>query len=256
MSTRVIDINADAGESFGRWALGDDARLFEFVTTTNIACGYHAGDPTTMRTAVVQARAAGIAVGAHPGYPDLLGFGRRALPATDSDVVDYIAYQVGALHAIAATEAVALTHVKPHGALMGRICRSPGLAVAVARQLQDIEPGIPLMFAPTAAFDAVRGAGLPAIAENAADLDFDADGINIVEPRPQPKDPELVAARAVELAFGSVTTTSGTSIAMPVESICVHGDRPNAVDIAAAVRRRLAAAGVAVRSAFAKADRP
>ncbi|MEU7144731.1 5-oxoprolinase subunit PxpA [Nocardia sp. NPDC046473] len=253
MSARVIDINADAGESFGRWSLGDDARLFEFVTTTNIACGYHAGDPATMRTAVVQARDAGIAVGAHPGYPDLLGFGRRALPDTDSDVIDYIAYQVGALYSIAATEGVELTHVKPHGALMGRICRSPELAVAIAAQLQTIRPGIPLMFAPTAAFAAVRHEGLPAIPENAADLDFDADGINIVEPRPQWKDPETVAARAVELAFGSVRTTAGTTIAMPVESICVHGDRPNAVDIAATVRSRLTEAGVRVRSPFLKA---
>ncbi|MGW4338271.1 5-oxoprolinase subunit PxpA [Rhodococcus koreensis] len=254
MISRTIDINADAGEGFGRWPLGDDVGLFKFVTTTNIACGYHAGDPTTMRVAVAQARDAGIAVGAHPGYPDLLGFGRRALPATDADVVDYIAYQVGALQAVAATEAVELTHVKPHGALMGRICRSPGLAVEVARELQIIKSGIPLMFAPTAAFDAVCGEGLPAIAENAADLDFDGDGINIVEPRPQVKDPAIVAARAVEMANGSVSTVAGRSIAMPVRSICVHGDRPNAVAIAAAVRKRLEDSGFTVRSPFTKTD--
>ncbi|MFD9669144.1 5-oxoprolinase subunit PxpA [Rhodococcus sp. NPDC059968] len=254
MSAQAIDINADAGEGFGRWSLGDDAGLFRFVTTTNIACGYHAGDPTTMRRAVSQARDAGISVGAHPGYPDLLGFGRRALPATDADVIDYITYQVGALQAIASTESVELTHVKPHGALMGRICRAPDLAVAVARELQKIRPGIPLMFAPTAAFDAVCSEGLPSIPENAADLDFDADGINIVEPRPQPKNPEFVAARAIDMANGFVSTTAGPSIAMPVRSICIHGDRPNAVAIAATVRRRLEESGFVVRSPFTKVD--
>ena len=243
---RAIDINADAGESFGRWTLGDDAVLFEYVTTTNIACGYHAGDPATMRTAIATARDAGIAVGAHPGYPDLLGFGRRALPATHEDVVDYILYQVGALHAIAATEGVILTHVKPHGALMGRICRTTELAVVVAGQLQTLQPGLPLMFAPTAALIAAEAHGLPVIRENAADLDFDDYGINIVEPRPAAKDPQLVADRAVQMAHGSVTTTSGAVIAMPVESICIHGDRPNAVAVAAAVRARLHAAGFTV----------
>lgn len=244
--TRVIDINADAGESFGRWTLGDDAALFAYVSTTNIACGYHAGDPATMRTALVAARDAGIAIGAHPGYPDLLGFGRRALPATHSDVVDYIVYQVGALHAIATTEGITLTHVKPHGALMGRICRTPELAVDVVRQLQAVQPGLPLMFAPTQALRATEAAGLPVIPENAADLDFDDDGINIVEPRPAAKDPRQVADRAVEMANGSVTTASGAVLAMAVRSICVHGDRPNAVDIAAAVRTRLEAAGFTV----------
>lgn len=248
MNTPSIDINADAGEGFGRWTLGDDAALFKFVTTTNIACGYHAGDPVTMRVAVTQARDAGVAVGAHPGYPDLLGFGRRALPATDSDVVDYIIYQVGALQAMAASESVALTHVKPHGSLMGRICRSPELAVAIATQLQAVMAGLPLMVAPTAAFDAVRSAGLPAIPENAADLDFDDDGINIVEPRPASKDPDQVSVRAVEMARGRVTTVSGSTIAMPVRSICIHGDRPNAVAIAAAVRQRLERSGFAVHS--------
>lgn len=245
---RTIDLNADAGESFGRWTLGDDAALFDHVSTTNVACGYHAGDPVTMRTAVITARDAGVAVGAHPGYPDLLGFGRRALPATHADVVDYILYQVGALHAIAAAEGVTLTHVKPHGALMGRICRTPELAVDVTRQLQALQPGVPLMFAPTAALVAAEEQGLPVIRENAADLDFADDGINIVEVRPEPKDPQLVADRAVEMANGSVTTTSGAVIAMPVESICIHGDRPNAVAVAAAVHAGLHAAGFTVQA--------
>ncbi|MYW90893.1 5-oxoprolinase subunit PxpA [Amycolatopsis rubida] len=249
MTAPTIDLNADAGESFGRWTLGDDDALFQHITTANIACGYHAGDPATMRSSLIRARNAGIAAGAHPGYPDLLGFGRRALPATDSDVVDYILYQVGALAGFAAAEEVPLTHVKPHGALMGRICRSPGLAVTVARALQSVLPGAPLMFAPTEALRAVVEAGLPVIPENAADLGFDQDGINIVEPVPQAKAPATVADRALEMARGTVRTVEGTVIPMPVRSVCVHGDRPNAVTVAKAVRRRLEAAGFVVRAA-------
>ncbi|ONI87034.1 lactam utilization protein LamB [Actinosynnema sp. ALI-1.44] len=243
MTAPTIELNADAGESFGRWTLGDDEALFRYITTANIACGYHAGDPATMRAALIRARTAGVAAGAHPGYPDLLGFGRRALPSTDADVVDYILYQVGALAGIAATEDVTLTHVKPHGALMGRICRSPELATAVARSLQSVLPGVPLMFAPTAAMRAVTAEGLPVIPENAADLEFDQDGVNIVEPVPRAKDPEAVADRALDMARGSVRTVDGAVIPMPVRSVCVHGDRPNAVAIAAAVRRRLESAG-------------
>ncbi|AUI58371.1 5-oxoprolinase subunit PxpA [Amycolatopsis sp. BJA-103] len=248
MTAPTIDLNADAGESFGRWTLGDDEALFRHITTANIACGYHAGDPATMRSSLIRAREAGIAAGAHPGYPDLLGFGRRALPATDSDVVDYILYQVGALAGLAAVENVPLTHVKPHGALMGRICRSPELATRVARALQPVLPGVPLMFAPTEAMRAVTTAGLPVIPENAADLDFDQDGINIVEPVPRTKDPEAIADRALEMARGTVRTVGGTVIPMPVRSICVHGDRPNAVAVAAAVRRRLESAGFLLRA--------
>ncbi|MET9259421.1 5-oxoprolinase subunit PxpA [Amycolatopsis sp. NPDC004079] len=249
MTAPTIDLNADAGESFGRWTLGDDDALFQHITTANIACGYHAGDPATMRSSLIRARNAGIAAGAHPGYPDLLGFGRRALPATDSDVVDYILYQVGALAGLAAAEEVPLTHVKPHGALMGRICRSPELAVTVTRELQSVLHGVPLMFAPTEAQRAVVAAGLPVIPENAADLDFDQDGINLVEPIPEAKDPAAVADRALEMARGTVQTVDGTVIPMPVRSVCVHGDRPNAVAVAEAVRRRLEAAGFVVRAA-------
>ncbi|GAA4533205.1 5-oxoprolinase subunit PxpA [Amycolatopsis samaneae] len=243
MTAPTIDLNADAGESFGRWTLGDDDALFRYITTANIACGYHAGDPATMRSSLVRAREAGIAAGAHPGYPDLLGFGRRALPASDSDVVDYVLYQVGALAGLAAAEGVPLTHVKPHGALMGRICRSPGLATTIARSLQPLLPGVPLMFAPTEAMRAVTAAGLPVVPENAADLDFDRDGINIVEPVPLAKDPDAVAERALAMARGTVRAVDGTVLPMPVRSVCVHGDRPNAVAIAAAVRQRLESAG-------------
>jgi UPF0271 protein len=250
MSTRTIDINADAGESFGRWTLGNDAELFKHVTTVNIACGYHAGDPGTMRRALVEAREAGVSAGAHPGYPDLLGFGRRAIPVSLSDTVDYVIYQVGALQGIAATEGVTLTHVKPHGSLYAAIANSAELAVRVAQALQTLQPNFPMLLSPGEASDAVLGHNLNLIQENAADLEFDSEGRNVIEAIPMPKDPELVADQAVRMAFGTVLCIAGQEIPMEVDSICIHGDRANAPQIAQVVRRRLEAAGVVVKSVF------
>lgn len=247
MATTPIDINADAGESFGRWVLGDEVGLFAFVSSANIACGHHAGDPSTMRAAVRAARDAGVAVGAHPGYDDKVGFGRRAIAMSVEETVDSVLYQVGALAGIAASEGVALRHVKPHGALMGAVCRDPELAVGIAAGLSSAGFGLPIMMAPTAALAAVQAAGHPAIPENAVDLAFDDDGLNIIEPRPAAKDPDQIARTAVTVARGHAVTRSGRTIEMPVRSVCVHGDRPNAVRIAAAVNRALTAAGFEIR---------
>lgn len=250
----VIDINADAGESFGRWTLGADAELLPLVTSVNIACGFHAGDPANMRRSIVLAREHGVSPGAHPGYPDLLGFGRRRLAVSEHDVVDYVAYQTGALMAIAASEDVRLTHVKPHGALYGQISDSDELALRVAQALQKLQDGLTLMIFPGTAASAVREAGLPVVFDAAADLEYDESGRNIIEPVPAAKDPELVAERALSLAHGNVQTVAGNTVPVPAETICVHGDRPNAPQVAAAVRARLDRAGVGVRSAFASTD--
>jgi UPF0271 protein len=246
-----IDVNADAGESFGRWTLGADTQLLPLVTSVNIACGFHAGDPANMRRSVVLAREHGVSAGAHPGYPDLLGFGRRKLAVLDDDVVDYILYQTGALMAIAASEDVRLTHVKPHGALYGQVSDSADLAVRIAGALQRLQDGLTLMIAPGEGASAVREAGLPVVLDAAADLEYDENGKNIIEPVPKAKEPELVAERAVGLAHGHVVTVNGTALPLPAETVCVHGDRPNAPQVAAAVRTRLEQAGITVRSAFA-----
>lgn len=244
-----IDINADAGESFGRWELGDDIHLLRYVSSTNVACGFHAGDPSTMRRTVQAARNLGVAVGAHPGYPDKLGFGRRAIAMSAEETADLVLYQVGSLSAIAAAEGVTLRHVKPHGALMGAVCRDPDLAVAVATAVNNAGMPLPLMMAPSSALDAVQAAGFPVIPEIAIDLGFDDGGLNIIEPRPAAKDPGAVADTALAAARGSSVTVSGREIAMPVRSVCVHGDRPNAVDLAAAVHRRLTEAGFTIAPA-------
>lgn len=247
---KTFDINADAGESFGRWKLGDDAELFKYVTTVNVACGYHAGDPGTMRETVSKARDGGLAVGAHPGYPDLLGFGRRAIPVTQADAVDYILYQVGALQGIAASEGVRLSHVKPHGSLYAEVARNPELALEASRLLQRLQPDLPLLISPGPSAQALAEAGLPVVPENAVDLDFDDQGQNIIERTPAPKDPEAIAAQALLMANGQARTVSGAVIAMPVRSMCVHGDRPNAVDIARSVRLALEKSNITVRSVF------
>jgi len=245
-----IDLNADAGESFGRWALGRDAELLPLVSTVNIACGYHAGDPGHMRRSLTLARDLALSAGAHPGYPDLLGFGRRRLQISYDDVVDYIVYQTGALQGIALTEGVPLTHVKPHGALYGQVAESAELAERVSRELQLLQRGLVLLIAPGAGAAAVAAAGLPVVLDAAADLEYDDDGKNIIEPVPAEKDPEKVAERAVGLTNGYVMTNSGKKVPLMAQSLCVHGDRPNAPKIAHAVRRRLKSEGVEVRSAF------
>jgi len=247
---KTFDINADAGESFGRWKLGNDAELFKYVTTVNVACGYHAGDPGTMRETVAQARDGGLAIGAHPGYPDLLGFGRRAIPVSQADAVDYIVYQVGALQGIAASEGVRLSHVKPHGSLYAEVAKKPELALETVTLLQRLQPGLPLLISPGPAAQALAEAGLPVVPENAVDLDFDDQGQNIIERTPAAKDPEAIAAQALLMANGQARTVSGTVVPMPVQSMCVHGDRPNAVDIARSVRLALEKANITVRSVF------
>jgi UPF0271 protein len=255
MTVDQIDLNADAGESFGRWTLGRDAELLPLVTTVNIACGYHAGDPGQMRRSLTLARQLALSAGAHPGYPDLLGFGRRRLQISDDDVVDYIVYQTGALHGLALTEGVPLTHVKPHGALYGQVAESAELASRVSLELQSLQPGLALLIAPGAGAAAVAAAGLPVVLDAATDLEYDDDSKNIIEPVPGEKDPEKVADRAAGLAKGYVITTSGKRVPLTAQSLCVHGDRPNAPEIARAVLRRLTSEGVDVRSAFSRSAR-
>jgi UPF0271 protein len=248
--TNRIDLNADIAESFGRWNLGEDNELVKLVTTVNVACGWHAGDPSTMHRSVEMAAAARVNIGAHPGFPDLLGFGRRPIVIDDTDAVDYVLYQVGALMGVASRFGVELSHVKPHGSFYGSIAASGARAVAIGEALQGLQRGIPMLLAPGPGTDALRAAGLPVIADNAADLDFDEDGRNIIEPRPEARDPEIVARQALRMARGTVLTVSGREIPMSVQTVCVHGDRPNAVAVVTEIRRLLADNDVAVRSVF------
>lgn len=243
---KVIDLNADAGESFGRWRLGNDAELLPKVSSVNVACGWHAGDPATMRRSVELAKAHGVALGAHPGFPDLAGFGRRGMALTPEQATDACLYQMGALRAFADALAIPVTHVKPHGAFYGLTMRDPEVAAAVADAVAAIDGEliVVLLAGPTAEKIAARGARVAR--EAFADLEYDDDGHIIIEPDPIAKDPQACADKAIAILRGEVTSTSGKTVAVDADTICIHGDRPNAVEVAEAIRGRFAAEGVTI----------
>ncbi|QDC00674.1 5-oxoprolinase subunit PxpA [Mesorhizobium sp. 8] len=248
-----VDLNADLGEGFGPWKMGDDAALMDIITTANVACGFHAGDPAIMRRTVIDARARGVAVGAHPGYADLAGFGRRAMPGiTAHEIEELVAVQVGALGAICALENYPMTHVKTHGALGNACADDDALAAAVARAIKAVDPDLCFIVMPgTATERAAERLGLRAIREVYADRTY-ADSFNLT-PRSQPDamihDPSEALARVLDMVENSrIVSTSGKILKAGIDSICVHGDGAQAVAMALALRRGLEAANVAVRS--------
>lgn len=244
-----IDLNADAGESYGRWSLGDDARLLPLVTSINAACGAHAGDPATMRRTARLAAEHGLALGAHPAYPDLAGFGRRELAASPQEIADLVTFQLGALAAFATAEGVALRHVKPHGALYVRVARDPQAADAVTDAIRAVDSSLALVFPAGDEADALeRRANLRIAREAYVDLDTGDDGIVVVEPSPRRRDPAEVARKALDAARGRIVTTSGRVLETRVDTICIHGDAPGAVDNVHEIRSLLAAEGVALRA--------
>jgi len=227
-----MDLNADLGESFGRWTLGDDAGLMPHITSANVAAGFHGGDPHVLRRTVALAVEHGVGIGAHTGLPDLVGFGRRRLAVSPEELADLVLYQAGAVRAFAEAAGAELRHVKPHGAMYSMVVDDPGLAAALCETVALL--GVALLMPPQLA-DAAAAAGIRFVPEGYVDLDYDADGKLILERVKQPRDPGETARRALEFAReGSV------------ESLCIHGDGPNAVELAAAVRAALAGAGVDV----------
>ena len=246
-----MDLNADLGESFGTWTLGDDEALVRHITSANLACGFHAGDFRVMERTVALCRRAGVAVGAQPGYPDLLGFGRRPLPFDPDEVASLVRYQVGALEAFCRAHEVPMRHVKPHGALYNQAAADPALAGAVARAVAGFSRELALygLASSGAMAEAAADAGLRFVPEAFADRRYLADGS--LQPRSEPgslvTEPARAAAQAVLVATeGAVIAVDGTRVPLRAESICCHGDTPGAVAIAVAVRRGLEAAGVDV----------
>jgi UPF0271 protein len=247
-----VDLNSDVGESFGAYTIGDDASVLASVTSANVACGFHAGDPGVMRLTVEVARRSGVAVGAHPGFPDLVGFGRRELHASPRDVEDFVTYQIGALAAIAAAQGVRLQHVKPHGALFNMAVRDAALADAIARATAAVDRSLILFGLPRS--ELVRAgarAGLRTASEAFADRAYEPDGTLVPRSRSGAvvHDPSAVEARVVQMATErTVTAIDGSRVALEVDTICVHGDTRGAGDLAARIRRALQAAGVDVRA--------
>jgi UPF0271 protein len=243
-----VDLNSDLGEGYGRWPLGDDAALLEVVTSANVACGFHAGDPSTIDRTVRTAVERGVSIGAQVSYPDLAGFGRREMDVAPADLTADVLYQLGALEAFARAAGSRVRYVKPHGALYNRIARDPVQAAAVVEAVRRYDPALPLLTLPgSAAMDAARDAGVPAVAEGFADRAYTADGrlVSRREPGAVLHDPEQVATRAVVMATEHrVESIDGDQVEVDVRSLCVHGDTPGAVDLARQVRAALEKAGV------------
>jgi UPF0271 protein len=242
-----IDINADMGESYGRWTLGNDVELMPFLSSANVACGYHGGDPHVMRNTVRLARKHGVALGAHVSFPDLIGFGRRRMDISAQELKDYVTYQVGALQAFAAAEGTRVEHVKPHGMLYVMCSRDDTYATAMAETIKELDGGLILLLTGELWAAAARRVGVPFVMEGYVDLDYDAAGQLILERAKKPRDPEGVASRAVALATeGRVPVRDGGWLPLAARSICVHGDADNAPAIARTMRERLVKAGVDV----------
>jgi UPF0271 protein len=247
-----IDLNCDIGESYGAWSMGHDEAVMEFVTSANVACGFHAGDPVTMRLTVERARRAGVAVGAHPGFPDRLGFGRRAMAVTPDEAYAMTLYQIGALDAIARAAGTCIRHVKPHGALYNAAARDAALADAIAAATRDAGAGLTLVGQPSSELErGAERAGVRFAAEVFADRTYLADGSLTPRGRPDAfvRDSGEAAARIVGmLREGNVEALTGERVPIRADTVCLHGDNPEAVEFARAVRTALDRAGIEVRA--------
>lgn len=243
----TIDLNSDMGESFGRWSLGNDTELMEVITSANIACGWHGGDPAVMRQTVEMAVANGVGIGAHVGFPDLLGFGRRRMQVTPDEVYDYAMYQAGALRAFADAAGGRLQHVKPHGAFYVMCAADEALAEALVRAVQSLGDGVVLFGMGEIEPKMAEEAGVGYVREGYVDLNYNNAGNLVIERNKGAWDPDEVAARAVRLAtMAEVGTVEGGTLALAVRTICIHGDAPNSGEIALRVRNRLEEAGVVI----------
>jgi UPF0271 protein len=252
VGTVRVDLNADVGESFGAYSIGDDAALIPFITSANVAAGFHAGDPTVLRNTIRLAKAHGVAVGAHPGFPDLIGFGRREISVGVRETEDFVLYQIAAVAGVASAEGVALQHVKPHGALFNMAARDPKLARAIARATVDVDPKL-ILFGPPGSelIAAGRAAGLRVVAEGFADRAYESDGTLVSRTRPGAiiHEVDVVLSRAVRMvAERTVVAVDGTIVPLDVDTICIHGDTAGADVLAAALRAGLEGAGIIVRA--------
>ncbi|AUG76471.1 hypothetical protein CFP65_1583 [Kitasatospora sp. MMS16-BH015] len=251
LSRPVLDLNADLGESFGTWRLGDDEALLAVITSANVACGFHAGDPATMRRVCRRAVDAGVSIGAHLGYRDLVGFGRHHLAVDPEDLADESLYQLGALDAFARAAGDRVRHVKPHGALYHAVTTDPGQAAAVVEAVRRFDPALVLVGpAGSELLRCAERAGLATAAEAFADRALEPDGTLRSRRLPDAvlHDPEEVARRCVEFATtGAFTAVDGTPVPVAARTLCLHGDTPGAAALARRVRTALSGAGVALR---------
>jgi len=247
-----VDLNCDMGESFGAYRIGADDVVFPFITSANVACGYHGGDPSVMRTTLERARREGVAVGAHPGFQDLIGFGRRNMDASPQEIYDLVVYQIGALLGFARAARTELQHVKAHGALYNMAAAKPELAAAIARAVRDVDSQLILFGLPGShLISEGESAGLKTAGEAFADRNYMRDGSQVSRKRPdaQVHDADEAVRRAVRMVRdGLVTPVDGDDIRVKVDTICIHGDGPHAGEFAQRLRAGFEAAGIAVKS--------
>ena len=250
-----IDLNADLGESFGPWSLGNDEELLNFLTSANLACGFHASDPLTIKRSVKLAKEKKVAIGAHPGFPDKVGFGRRDMSISPDEVYADTIYQIGALLAFLKVEGVQLNHVKPHGALYNKMGYDKEIAKAVAAAVHDLVPEVPLVILGGSGGKVILAAaqqvGIKTVSEAFPERAYLANGR--LAPRKMKmaviSDPEEAAKRAVQMVReGKILTTAGTFIELNVATLCIHADNPNAVIIARAINKALIAEGIKLRT--------
>lgn len=248
----MIDLNSDIGESFGAYTLGDDRAVMKSITSANVACGFHAGDPLVLKKTIASCAEIGVAVGAHPGYPDLAGFGRRNMACSPDEIYSDCLYQIGATAAFCVANGIELQHVKPHGAMYNQAAKSPEMAAAIANAIKDAGGNLLLMGLANSEFErAAKDAGILFAAEAFADRAYMPDGSLV--PRSKPgsviHDTEAAARRVVRMATeGTVEAIDGTIINFRPASVCMHGDTPEAVAMAAAVRSALESAGVQIKN--------
>ncbi|RJF78666.1 LamB/YcsF family protein [Rhodopseudomonas palustris] len=252
-----IDLNCDLGEGFGAWSMGDDASMMSIATSVNVACGFHAGDPDIMHKTVTMAKQHGVSIGAHPGFRDLHGFGRRPVPGiTAAEIENLVAYQIGALQAVASLAGHKVTHVKAHGALSNVACEDDMTARAIAAAIKAVDPSlIFVVLANSKLVDAGEAAGLSLAHEVFADRAYEDDGNLVSRRKPGAvlHDPAEIAQRVLRMAQDSaVVSVTGKVIKMRTETVCVHGDTSGAVDIARRVRGLLEQNGITV-APFARA---
>lgn len=248
MTAGAVDLNADLGESFGVWALGDDDAMLDIVTSANVACGFHAGDPATLASVCRAAARRGVKIGAQVGYRDLAGFGRRFIDVSAEELTADVMYQIGALSALASAAGSVVSYVKPHGALYNSIVTHRVQAHAVAEAVHAVDPTLPVLgLAGSVFFAAAQELGLRTVPEAFADRSYRADGqlVSRRERNAVLHDPAEIADRVISMVTkGRVDAVDGSTIPITVESVCVHGDTPAAVQIATMVRERLVAHGV------------
>lgn len=247
-----VDLNCDLGESFGAYTIGLDAQVIPHVSSVNIACGYHAGDPVVMEKTVALAKEHGVAIGAHPGFPDLMGFGRRPMNITPAEAGVYVKYQLGALLAFVKAQGLKLQHVKPHGALYNMAAKDEALAKAIAQSVASVDSNIRLMgLAGSLMLKEAEKAGLPVISEVFADRAYNDDGslVNRKLPGAVIHDAQQAAARAVMMAKEhKVISINGKEIPLQADSICVHGDNAQAIELVCTIRSALKAEGIAIKN--------